>query len=124
VEAPLGLLVRLSSSGQRRVTSVMRKGTGMNPPKRIQRHRSKGWRKPDGAIIVTRWTKWANPFMIGEAGIPDAKTAVNLYRRFLTIPGNPLIALLRELRGRTLICYCKPGHPCHADILLELANAA
>lgn len=26
------------------------------------------------------------------------------------------------LRGKDLLCWCKPGTPCHADILLELAN--
>lgn len=28
-----------------------------------------------------------------------------------------------RLRGRTLACWCPPGAPCHADVLLELANA-
>lgn len=28
----------------------------------------------------------------------------------------------RELRGKNLACWCKPGDPCHADVLLELAN--
>lgn len=27
-----------------------------------------------------------------------------------------------ELRGKDLACWCKPGDPCHADVLLELAN--
>lgn len=27
-----------------------------------------------------------------------------------------------ELRGKNLACWCKPGDPCHADVLLELAN--
>jgi hypothetical protein len=29
----------------------------------------------------------------------------------------------RELAGRGLACWCKPGQPCHADVLLEVANA-
>jgi hypothetical protein len=29
---------------------------------------------------------------------------------------------IRQLRGKNLACWCKPGQPCHADILLELAN--
>jgi len=29
---------------------------------------------------------------------------------------------LRELRGKNLACWCKAGTPCHADILLRLAN--
>jgi hypothetical protein len=28
----------------------------------------------------------------------------------------------RELRGKDLVCWCKPGKPCHADVLLEIAN--
>lgn len=28
----------------------------------------------------------------------------------------------RELAGRDLACWCKPGDPCHADVLLEIAN--
>ena len=28
----------------------------------------------------------------------------------------------RELRGRDLACYCPLDEPCHADVLLELAN--
>lgn len=27
------------------------------------------------------------------------------------------------LRGKNLACWCKPGTPCHADVLLEIANA-
>lgn len=27
-----------------------------------------------------------------------------------------------ELRGKNLACWCKLGAPCHADVLLEIAN--
>lgn len=43
---------------------------------------------------------------------------------------HPLEAMERELRGKDLACWCplvdKDGNrvPCHADVLLELANAA
>jgi hypothetical protein len=30
--------------------------------------------------------------------------------------------MIAELRGRNLACFCKHGKPCHADVLLELAN--
>ncbi|WP_396917953.1 DUF4326 domain-containing protein [Mycolicibacterium sp.] len=29
----------------------------------------------------------------------------------------------RELRGHDLVCWCPLASPCHADVLLELANA-
>lgn len=41
----------------------------------------------------------------------------------LTAPAPPSIERIRaELRGRNLACWCRPGDPCHADALLELAN--
>lgn len=27
-----------------------------------------------------------------------------------------------ELAGKDLMCWCPPNHPCHADILLSIAN--
>jgi len=35
---------------------------------------------------------------------------------------NRLIARLPELRGKDLMCWCPLDKPCHADVLLELAN--
>ncbi len=34
-----------------------------------------------------------------------------------------IITNLLTLRGKNLACWCRPGMPCHADVLLELANA-
>lgn len=34
-------------------------------PRRIQLRRTKGWRKPEGAIVVARPSKWGNPFRVG-----------------------------------------------------------
>lgn len=30
-------------------------------PRRLQRRRTKGWRKPEGAVYVGRGSKWGNP---------------------------------------------------------------
>jgi hypothetical protein len=40
------------------------------------------------------------------------------------IPMNYPVPDLAPLRGKNVACWCKPGAPCHADVLLELANAA
>ena len=32
------------------------------------------------------------------------------------------VADLEELRGHDLCCWCPEDQPCHADVLLELAN--
>ncbi len=97
-------------------------------PRRIQLQRTKGWRLQEvapGAVKVDRSTKWGNPH---RAEVVGADLAVRLFRRDLEHGGfGPLhrrigIADLILLRGRDLACWCKPGAPCHADVLLELAN--
>lgn len=36
--------------------------------------------------------------------------------------GAPTLDEIRTLSGRDLCCWCPPDQPCHADVLLELAN--
>jgi hypothetical protein len=56
---------------------------------------------------------------------PEAvKLAVDAYRAWINQPRQEA---LREkagavLRGRNLACWCPLDQPCHADVLLELAN--
>ncbi len=35
----------------------------------------------------------------------------------------PLEEIRAELRGKDLACWCPLDGPCHADVLLEIANA-
>jgi len=97
-------------------------------PKRIQRERTKGWRMPEGAVYVGRPTKWGNPFDVGGH---DHQCAVDWFRWWLDgdLPavwddrhGPTIKAQISELRGKDLMCWCRLGHPCHADVLLEIAN--
>lgn len=37
-------------------------------------------------------------------------------------PGFSVEDVQRELRGRDLACWCPLDQPCHADVLLEIAN--
>jgi hypothetical protein len=84
-------------------------------PRRIQLRRIRGWRKPAGAIVVSRRTRWGNPFpVIGT----DRAAAVERYRRWLPTSGLDLA----PLRRHDLACWCPLDQPCHADVLLELAN--
>jgi N6-adenosine-specific RNA methylase IME4 len=63
--------------------------------------------------------KWSNPFRVGVDGTREEVVAK--YRAWVT--ANPaLMAALPELAGKDLVCHCAPKS-CHADILLELANA-
>ncbi|OHU55946.1 hypothetical protein BKG83_17380 [Mycobacteroides chelonae] len=120
-------------------------------PQRIQRKRVKGWRKPEGAIVVTRPSRWGNPFVVVPAGTEPglfsrrrervwtvngpgtffqgtgtrewaADYAVRLYRRWLLGSMKRVEDLVPLLRGHDLCCYCPLDQPCHADVLLELAN--
>lgn len=119
--------------------------------KRIQLRRTKGWRKPDGAIVVARPSKWGNPFRVehtdpdgefAECGpyfvddglgvtffhrIDEARFyAAECFRLDLTmreLPGWPTVEEIRDvLAGHDLACWCPLDQPCHADVLLELAN--
>jgi hypothetical protein len=49
---------------------------------------------------------------------------VTLYRKDLIAGSLPFTIgdACRELKGKDLICWCKPGAPCHADVLLAIAN--
>ena len=87
-------------------------------PKRIQRKRTKGWRMPEGAVYVGRGSKWGNPYRVGTCLIADAQAAVDAFRANL-----PLSLDTSELRGKDLACWCPLSAACHADTLLELANA-
>jgi len=88
---------------------------------RIRLSRRKGWRKPPGAIVVSRPTRWGNPFPVIDG---DHKFAVHLYRSWLEIhpQAQPLRDDIASLRGKDLACWCPLDQPCHADVLLEWAN--
>lgn len=98
-------------------------------PKRIQLRRTKGWRKPAGAVVVARPSKWGNP--VSWAPPLDRLYAARAYYNWITdclirrdMHGPPptLEEIRRELRGKDLACWCPLDEPCHADVLLDLAN--
>lgn len=95
----------------------------MSDPKRIQLRRVKGWRKPDGAVVVARPRRWSNPYRIDVYGI-SRDEAVSRFRETLTSTPGLLDEARADLAGHDLACWCPPGEPCHADILLELVNGA
>src|SRR5690349_2610258 len=101
------------------------------PPHRIQLSRRKGWRMPPGAKKVDRSTRWGNPYAVGMPGIPDVATAVARFRHAVEHDAFDDATLRerfsrehvrRELAGKDLACWCRLDGPCHADVLLELAN--
>lgn len=105
-------------------------------PKRVQMSRRHPWHadNPD-AVIVARPSRWGNPWAVGtvvfvehpRSGgtlycrefIVTAALAVELYRQAFTPDADGIRA---ALAGRDLACWCPLDQPCHADVLLEIAN--
>ncbi len=106
-------------------------------PKRIQRKRTRGWRMPEGAIYVGRPSRWGNHVRIDPAEIESGTLTKEGVRRLAhqyavlgyekSIMWNPegdayREAAKAELRGHDLACWCRLDEPCHADVLLRIAN--
>lgn len=118
-------------------------------PQRIQLRRAKGWKMPPNTVKVTRPHRWGNAWKIGSnMHTPDgwkicetAADCVQAFRQSVdwdpdapSVVGDLVViggygpmhrnrkTIRAELRGKNLACWCKPGEPCHADVLLEIAN--
>lgn len=114
-------------------------------PIRIQRRRTKGWTAPGNTVYVGRPTRWGNPYqvvpvrrsgpfdVIGAMGLIAQTTgredaagiAVNRFAYAVDMGwhGLPTPTEIRAaLAGRDLTCWCRLDWPCHADVLLKIAN--
>lgn len=116
----------------------------MTTPTRVQLSRRKGWRIPPDTIVVARPGRWGNPFAVERYG---RARAVALFRRMIDghgdmkldpdeerafeaarqawlqrLGGDATQRIRDELRGRNLACWCPLDGPCHADVLIEVAN--
>jgi hypothetical protein len=111
-------------------------GKSVTAPVRIQRRRTKAWRMPADTVYVGRPSEFGNPFMIGgvlphpleHLGLVEVRDALHacvLFDNWLTLTeeGKRVARQARvQLRGKNLACWCMTGQPCHADILLKIAN--
>ena len=105
----------------------------MDWPVRIQLRCTKGWRMPPNTVKVDRATKWGNPFRVGDVKhfgpaysgrdelIETPEHACRLFRAHM-FNLRSATELIAPLRGKNLACWCPLDAPCHADVLLELAN--
>lgn len=119
--------------------------SGREGPHRIQLSRKKGWRMPANTVSVARPGKFGNPFtMVGcrDAGFSGtdeqiAARCVGAFRAWLgpfwrnnwdgaesETKRYVVLSEVESLRGKNLACWCSLDQPCHADVLLELANPA
>jgi len=97
------------------------------------------WRAehPD-AVIVARPSRWGNPERAQDRSLSEREAAYWWFERHLRmrrVPGSPAAWIAErigypsddeiraELRGRDLLCWCPLSSPCHADVLLLIANS-
>lgn len=109
-------------------------------PQRIQLSRKKGWRLPPNTVVVSRPSYFGNPFRVEPNYkeimannpwpipqiAPTQQAAVDAFRHWLPRTRRGRLVMHEaetNLRGKNLACWCMPGTPCHADVLLEIANA-
>ncbi|HEY5037095.1 MAG TPA: DUF4326 domain-containing protein [Chthoniobacterales bacterium] len=94
-------------------------------PHRIVRQRAKNWRMPENTIYVGRPSVWGNPYLVGSKMLGGkaltAAKAVALYRQHVDEVFDRQTIRAR-LGGKNLACWCALHQPCHADVLLDLAN--
>ena len=119
---------------------------------RIQLQRTKGWKMPPDTVNVARPGRWGNPFAVEAVGSPelavemfrdlmrgffnpdklrhltDAKfrrvyKAKDAWQKRLNWGLEYRVGAAIELRGKNLACFCALDQPCHADVLLAIANA-
>ncbi|MEW2356389.1 DUF4326 domain-containing protein [Spirillospora sp. NPDC029432] len=104
---------------------------------RIRLQRKKGWRKPEGAVVVARPSRWGNPWRIGKGMTREESVA--RFTEYIRVRRDPPDGwtdkigypadeeIRRELKGRDLACWCplpEEGRPdvCHAAVLLKIAS--
>ena len=93
-------------------------------PRRIQRKRTRGWCMPANTVYVGRPSRWGNPYQAGKDGSGNPAYLTSLYRAYIERPENKLLrqSVREALRSKDLACWCPLNQPCHADVLLEVAN--
>lgn len=75
-------------------------------------------KREEGDVYIGRGSKWGNPFVIGVHG--NREEVIDKYKDYL-LKDISLMNSLPELKGKNLVCYCKPL-ACHGDILKELVE--
>lgn len=113
----------------------------MSKPTRIQLSRKKDWRMPPNTKVVSRPSKFGNPynwqdFLTPSSGPRKAKATVTRFFLWSVIQIQEgrqptdfiewfrwIAEHLHEIRDADHVaCWCKLTEICHGDVLIELAN--
>lgn len=79
-------------------------------------------------IYIGRPSKWGSPFSYKKNTIAKYKAknridSIEKHKDWLTKgDGRYLLDDLKELKGKTLGCWCNPNQKCHGDIIVKLVN--
>lgn len=97
--------------------------------KRIYFNRFKGGSLPPNTKLITRSTRYGNPFPIGAKlkfnGVEVTITRPLSIALFVAYAEERLIAepdWLDGIAGYNLACSCQINESCHGNVLLDLAN--
>ena len=100
-------------------------------PIRIQRKRTKGWRMPPNTVSVSRPSDWGNPYTVagyygaygaGSGTLAQARQdCVDCFEDDMNDYQRTVVK--HHLAGKNLACWCPLDQPCHADVLLKIANS-
>lgn len=83
---------------------------------------------PPNTVYVGRPTMWGNRWTIGTnsnflgRAVQTQQECVDVYRALMWREGHHIAWVRENLRGKNLACWCALDQPCHADVLLEIAN--
>lgn len=101
-----------------------------NNPIRVRREHVPGWRLPENTVFVGRPGRFCNPYKITNNRTPaEAMAAYEEvvmsgvgwhHGKYRNAPTPELIK--SALGGKNLACWCPLDQPCHADVLLKIAN--
>jgi hypothetical protein len=90
---------------------------------------------PPNTVKVDRSTRYGNPYVargacgcssLGECRrhlihVDTPAAAVEAFRA-IARSSDQLMLIREHLHGKNLACWCPLDQPCHADVLLEIAN--
>ena len=95
----------------------------MSKHKRIQWKRGMP-KMPPNTKLVSRASRWGNPVKVSST-VSQSKAVEMFVARvdnFRHTRPDDFEEWIAPLRGYDLACACEVGTPCHADVLLELAD--
>jgi hypothetical protein len=106
----------------------------LDNPRRVHWNRHDGEPLPRATVLVTRISRFGNPFLVAEHGLDgairrhrewldgDGPDEISHLNGFMTFSRKRVLDSIPLLGGMDLACNCPAGQPCHGDELLRRAG--